>query len=159
MTSRWTLAAGLAVVLGLAALMARAEEVNRCIDRCFGGVGDQPGYTTLRDMCVQQCGKNATPYGAIAYGAESQAAGWSYDYRTKGDADQQALANCAKYGDDCKVVVTIFNSCAAVAAGDNKRFAVAQARRGEQAQANAVAACTQQGGTNCEVKAWSCAFQ
>ena len=55
--------------------------------------------------------------------------------------------------------MSLFNSCGAVAAGDNKRFAVAQASKGEQAQANAIAACTKQGGANCEVQAWSCAFQ
>lgn len=161
MTGRWIVAAGMAIAFGLAAAgaPARAEDVNQCIDRCFGGVGDQPGFTSLRDMCVQQCGKNATPYGAIAYGAESQAVGWSYDYRTKGDAERRALTDCAQNGDDCKVVVSLFNSCGAVAAGDNKHFAVVQASKGEQAQANAIAACTKQGGTNCEVQAWSCAFQ
>jgi hypothetical protein len=159
MTSRWIAAAGLALVFGLGVPVAQAESVNQCIDRCFGGVGDQPGYTTLRDMCVEQCGKNATPYGAIAYGVESQAAGWSFDYRTKEDAERRALTDCAKHGDDCKIVVTIYNSCAAVAADDNQHFAVVEARKGETAQANALAACTQQGGTNCEIQAWSCAFQ
>ena len=161
MKSRWFVAAGMAVVFvfGVVGAPARAQSVNQCIDSCFNGVGDAPGHTALRDLCVQRCGKNATPYGAIAHGVDSQAVGWSYDYRTKGEAERKALTECAKNGDDCKVVVTIYNSCAAVAAGDDKCFAVAEARRGEQAQANAVAACTKQGGANCEVQAWSCAFQ
>ena len=161
MTPRWILAAGLGLVfgVGVGVPMARAQSVNRCIDQCFNGVGDQPGSTVLRDICVKQCSKARTPYGAIAYGAESTAAGWSYDYATKAKADRRALTDCAKHGDDCKIVVSFQDSCAAVAAGDNNRFAVGQAPKSEQARASALAACTHEGGTNCEVQAWSCAFQ
>ncbi len=156
MISRWIFAAGLAVGSGVAGSAASAQSVNSCIDQCFNAHIDQPGHTELRDMCVEQCGKPKVLFGAIAYGPESQATGWSYDYETEDQARHRALSNCAPHGKDCRVVTSFSNSCGAVAAGTNLRYAVGEGVTAEQAQADAVAKCTRAGGTDCEFQAWSC---
>ncbi len=160
MTPRWILASALGLVFGLD--MPAAPARANCFESCQRSCTDLSGH--ISDGCVDTCNrftcdKAVRPYGAIAYGAQSTAAGWSYDYGTKGDADRRALSDCEKRGNDCKIVVSFSDSCAAVAAGDNKRFAVGQATKSEEARASALAACTREGGTKCEVQAWSCAFK
>jgi hypothetical protein len=158
MISRWILAAGFTVITGMGAAgpMAWAQSVNRCIDQCFDLHIDQPGSTVLRDLCVKQCNKPRVLFGAIAYGAESEATGWAYDYETEDEARHNALRNCAKNGNDCRVVMSFSNSCGAVAAGTNKRFATGEGVSQKQAQADAVANCSSAGGTKCDIQAWSC---
>ena len=149
----------LSVLLGLALPLASAgaKDVNQCIDRCFGGVGDQPGYTGLRDLCVKRCGEHANSYGAIAYDSESGAVGWSYDFDDTAAAEQSALKNCAEHGDGCKVVVHFWNSCGAVAADDD-HFTTGLGRNRADAEAKALTACGGAGGGKCEIQAWSCAL-
>jgi len=156
MRSRWILAAGLAAGLGVMGSPASAQSVNRCIDECFNAHIDQPGHTELRDMCVKQCGKPKVLFGAIAYGPESEATGWSYDYETEDEARHHALSNCAPHGNDCRVVTSFSNACGAVAAGSNKRYAIGEGVSGKQAQADAIANCKKAGGTECDIQAWSC---
>lgn len=153
MKHRWIAAAALGFIFGLAAQAAPDDRANKCIDDC--GFFDKPSD---RELCFEKCLRQARSlYGAIAYGAQSTAAGWAFDQGTAGDAHRLALSNCTQHGDDCKVVVSFSNSCAAVAAGTNKRFATGQASNREQAQANAVAACGREGGAQCAIQAWSCA--
>lgn len=156
MRSWWILAAGLALGLGVAASPASAQSVNRCIDECFSAHIDQPGHTDLRDMCVAQCSKPKVLFGAIAYGPQSQATGWSYDYETEDQARHHALSNCVPHGDDCRVVTSFSNSCGAVAAGTNLRYAIGEGISGKQAQADAIAKCKSAGGADCDIQAWSC---
>lgn len=156
MKSRWILAAALAVGLGVAGAPASAQSVNRCIDECFDAHIDQPGHTELRDMCVAQCNKPKVLFGAIAYGPESEATGWSYDYETEDQARHHALTNCAQHGNDCRVVTSFSNACGAVAAGTNKRYAIGEGVSSKQAQADAIAKCSKTGGTECDIQAWSC---
>ncbi|HUI18122.1 MAG TPA: DUF4189 domain-containing protein [Alphaproteobacteria bacterium] len=149
----------LIVSFALAVLMApaQAKNVNGCIDSCFNGVGDAPGHTALRDLCVKRCSEHADSYGAIAYDAESGAVGWSYDFDDSTAAEQFALKNCAEHGDGCKVVVHFWNSCGAVAADDD-HFATGLGRNRADAETKALAACGGAGGGKCEIQAWSCAL-
>ena len=152
MTLRVILAAGLAVGLAAAGSPASAQSVNYCIDRC---VSDYPD-NQLRDMCFQQCRKPKVLFGAIAYGPRTEAAGWSYDYETEDQARHHALANCAKHGNDCRVVTSFSNACGAVAAGSNQHYAIGEGVSANQAKADAVANCRSAGGTECDIQAWSC---
>lgn len=156
MTWHWILAAALTAGLGVAGAPASAQSVNRCIDQCFNGVGDQPGSTVLRDLCVKQCNKPKVTFGAIAYGPESTAVGWSYDYETQDEARHTALKNCAPHGNDCRVVASFSNACGAVAAGTNKRYATGEGVSEKQAKADATANCKKAGGTECDIQAWTC---
>lgn len=163
MKHRWILVAGVGVIFGLAAQAApaRADCVADCqsatyCDSQMNASGECS--RRLNDCYLSECKRPSRSYGAIAYGAQSTAAGWAFDFGTAADAHRRALSNCTRHGDDCKVVVSFSNSCAAVAAGTNKRFATGQASNREEAQAKAVAACGRQGGTQCELQAWSCAL-
>jgi hypothetical protein len=107
----------------------------------------------LNDCYINECSKKT--YGSIAYGAESGAVGWSYDFDNAPAAEDEALNNCRANGDDCQVVVDFWNTCAAVAAdGDIVRYGL-DVTRG-LAEVNAVTACEEDGGANCVVQAWAC---
>ncbi len=159
MANLWVAAAGSAAILAVAAPPVMADCVNDCRSATYcDSTMHASGECGRRlDACYRrECNRPSRTYGAIAYGAESTAAGWSYDFGTPGDAGRKALSTCRVRGDDCKLVLTFSNGCAALAAGDDKRFATAQANTGEAAKASALAACKDQGGANCEVQAWSC---
>ena len=110
----------------------------------------------LNDCYRSQCNRPTRLYGAIAYGAGSMAYGYAYDLPDAAAANRKALANCAAHGKDCKLAVSFSNGCAAVAAGNDGRFAVGQAASEADAQSKAVSACGHSGGQHCEVQAWSC---
>lgn len=107
----------------------------------------------LNDCYINEC--NKTLYGAIAYGAESGAVGWSYDFDDAPSAEREALSNCSAGGSDCQVVVDFWNTCAAVAAGGGiVRYGLGGNE--QLAQDQAMAACAQDGGSQCAIQAWSC---
>lgn len=146
----------LSFVFGAAAPLApaRAGDVNRCIDECFGTYSEGD----LRDLCLRRCRKPTISYGAIAYGAQSTANGYAFGKGNAGDADRTALANCQQHGNDCKVVASFSNRCVAVAAVKyTGRFATGQAATRDQAQANAMSACKAQIGGTCVIEVWTCA--
>jgi hypothetical protein len=107
----------------------------------------------LNDCYLDQC--NKTLYGAIAYGAQSGAVGWSYDFTDAPSAEKEALKNCGAHGDDCQVVVDFWNTCAAVAA-DGGTVAYGLGENQGQAESGALASCEDDGGSHCAVQAWSC---
>ena len=152
MMVRLIVAASLAAGFSIAGSPASAQSVNYCIDQCFNVHPDNQ----LRDMCVQQCRKPKVLFGAIAYGPQSEATGWSYDYETEDEARHHALSNCAKHGNDCRVVTSFSNACGAVAAGSNQRYAIGEGVSATQAKADAIANCRSGGGTECDIQAWSC---
>jgi hypothetical protein len=88
---------------GLAAMVtpfARAQDVNRCIDRCFRTFSPMQnnGSTELRDECLQQCNKMtaapSVPHGAIAFGAQSASWGISYGKPSMASANSSAMSAC-----------------------------------------------------------------
>jgi hypothetical protein len=148
----------LLIALGLmvrGAPPARASSINGCIDSCFGAFSG-PNQTSLRDNCVNTC-PNRVNFGAIAYSARDDAYGYSFDYHNAGDADQRALSDCQSEGEDCKVVLTFSETCAALAAGDNKRFAASIGDGAGDAANNALNACSHNGGKKCAIKLATCA--
>lgn len=56
-------------------------------------------------------------WGAIAYGASSQGAGWSWNDPTRENSEINALEACQKRFDSCRLLVS-FNNCAAYASAD-----------------------------------------
>jgi hypothetical protein len=107
----------------------------------------------LNDCYINECGKRL--YGSIAYGWQSGAVGWAYDFDDAPAAEREALRNCGANGNDCEIVVDFWNSCAAVAAdGGTVAFGLGDDRR--QAEGAAILACGEDGGANCLVQAWSC---
>jgi hypothetical protein len=163
MMFRWIPASALIFLFALTAQVApaRADCVDDC-ERAYGGCSGPE-----QDQCLErvqecyrlECNKPTTSYGAIAYGAQSTASGYAFNEGNAGDADRSALANCQQHGNDCKIVASFSNTCAAVAAVESEgRFSTGQAGTKDQAQANAMKACQAQGGGTCEIETWTCAF-
>jgi hypothetical protein len=148
------LVAGLGLVV--AAGMAKADCVSACqastyCDSEMNASGECGRL--LNDCYLNQC--NKTLYGSIAYGTRSGAVGWSYDFNDAPSAEKEALRNCSANGNDCRVVVDFWNSCAAVAA-DGTTIAYGLGDNQGQAEQGAIASCEEDGGSNCAVQAWSC---
>ena len=167
MKLEWLTLPALAAMLGLATPLppARADCVSDCqastyCDSDMNASGECG--RRLNDCYLSQCNNGngssrpSRAFGAIAYGAESTAYGFSYDQPNEAAADRRALSECGKHGDDCKIVIGFLSGCAAVAAGTNGRFATGQATTRQPAQATALDDCGRKGGDNCEIKAWTC---
>ena len=113
-------------------------------------------------LAARADGSNApsVSYGAIAYGAKSTAYGYSSDQPSPQTAERAALDDCRPNGDDCEVVASFSNSCAAVAAIESKAvFSTGSGGTEEEAQQNALKACERTHGKGCELEVWSCAKQ
>jgi hypothetical protein len=151
-----------ALALVLASMVGAAPAGADCLSECFASmqcdVRNQTQCDFERRACSLKCARERTvSFGAIAYGERSRAFGYSFDQGDAARAERVALTNCRKNGDDCKVVSSFSNACAAVAAGGKGRFAAAEAKTRDQAETEALAACGR-GDGKCEVEVWSCSF-
>jgi serine/threonine-protein kinase len=99
-------------------------------------------------------GAEAQNYGAIAYSPATGALGWSYDYRTRGEAESIALQNCSKHASDCIVPLWFRNACGALAVGSNG-WGTAWGTNQSEAERKAITAC-QRWTMDCAVKRWVC---
>jgi hypothetical protein len=109
-----------------------------CIGIWLGGVG------------------GAQAAGAMAVGA-CAAYGYAYDYRDGGAARSAALGTCS--GTQCKVVMMLKRSCAALAIDGHKPcgpHGYASARGLGQAQNVALQSCYKYGGKDCVIRAFAC---
>jgi hypothetical protein len=94
-------------------------------------------------------------YGAIAYSNTTGAYGYSYDYASRGQAEERSMAECTKRGSGCKVVLWFRNACGALATGRNFGYGFAWATtRGESEQV-ALRYCGKYT-SECKVAAWVC---
>jgi len=97
-------------------------------------------------------------YGAIAYSRKTGAWGNVYGENSADDAKQKALSFCGRRADDCTVVASFSNTCAAVAVAQatGATFVVTNEKRGI-AETQARLACTQQNSSGCRVASSVCA--
>jgi len=110
------------------------------------------------DCVAEQCNKPIVLYGAIAYGAKSTAYGTSSDQHTPQDAERDALADCRQNADDCKLVASFSNDCAAVAAIECKGvFSTGSGDNEQEAEDAALKTCERTHGRGCEIEVWNCA--
>lgn len=157
----WVFLAGLCLLFAIAAPSAPA--VADCVSDCQASVycdssEDESECARKQNECyLSQCNRPTAKYGAIAYGAGTQAVGWAYDQPDSNTAERSALAYCKKHGDDCELVASFSNSCAAVAAASNGKFAVGQGDTRDDAQSSALSRCAESAGGQCDIQAWSCA--
>lgn len=112
-----------------------------------------------RADCVgDQCTKPTASYGAIAYGAKSTAYGTSANQRTQQGAERGALADCRSNGDDCQLVASFSQGCAAVAAIESKGvFSTGSGDTEQAAEDAALRTCERVHGRGCEIEVWNCA--
>ena len=97
-------------------------------------------------------------WGAITYGPKGSAWSSAYGESSAEDASQKALGFCARRSDDCQVVASFSNTCAAVAVvqSTHATFVATDGKRGT-AESLASRACTQQNRSGCRVAASVCA--
>jgi hypothetical protein len=117
------------------------------------------GLGTAYAACAgEQCDKPSAAYGAIAYGAKSTAYGTSSDQRTQQEAERGALADCRQNGDDCELVASFSQGCAAVAAIESKGvFSTGKGDTEQKAEDAALQTCERVDGRGCEIEVWNCA--
>ncbi|MFO1060696.1 MAG: DUF4189 domain-containing protein [Dongiaceae bacterium] len=152
-------ALALAALAAALAPAARADCVSDCqaATYCDSEMTVSGECSDQLNRCYQrECNRARTRYGAIAWGPQSTAFGFSYDYDSKEDASRRALRDCAKRGDDCKVVAIIVNGCAALASAADGSYSVSNGTTDKEAQQGALAACAEAGGKSCEVQVWTC---
>jgi Domain of unknown function (DUF4189) len=163
MRHRWMI---LVAVLGEASLAALQPARADCYANCdaFNSPLSNPNWQTARNNCKLSCPrepstKMTTAYGALAYGADSTAWGFSYRQSSAAAADRVALNGCRPNGDDCKVVYHFSNTCAALAAVEDKGvFATANATSRRGAEQAAMAACTRDNGEGCVMEVSTCSL-
>ena len=86
-------------------------------------------------------------FGAIA--TSGDAYGFSYDYASREEAEDAAIANCP--ADDCATQISFRNACGAVVRGEGRvAWGVGVSR--EDAVDNALFEC----GEECELLVWAC---
>ena len=102
--------------------------------------------------------QRADSYGAIAYGPKTSSWGSASGENSAEDADQRALSFCARNAEDCRVVASFSNTCAAVAVVESigAIFVATNEKRGN-AENLARQACTQKNPSGCRVAASICA--
>lgn len=110
-------------------------------------------FFILSMLCMSLMTYATDYYGAIAINKETGRTGYSYDYTSRGGAENRALAECGK---GCKIATWVRNGCAAVAYSPNTKtggYSWAGTGRLGQVQSGAKQEC---GKSDCVVKASFC---
>ena len=90
-------------------------------------------------------------WGAVGFGPNG-AYGFSYSFPTQRQARNRASRGCRG---GCTVIRTFYNSCGAIAAGEDNGWGWGYAASERQAKQIALNYCYQNS-YNCNVRAWSC---
>jgi hypothetical protein len=151
---------GLAVAGTGVVAPARADCVSSCSMYAPGTYDWELKKQTCISACISKQGSGSrTAYGALAYGAQSTAWGFSYRQDSAAAAAKVALDKCKPNGDDCKVVYDFSNTCAALAAVEDKGvFAAAYAASKGRAEQAAMAECARQHGDGCVMEVSTCSL-
>jgi hypothetical protein len=146
----------LAAFLGasLAMIISAQAQVQNCTTTC--DEYDQGECVVERHSCTEEPPPSPN-FGAIAYGRHSGAWGYSYNWDTQKEAEENALAQCKKNdGPDCEVMVWYQRECGAVASADGDKAYWGIGDGGGAAGANALASCKKDGGKNCDIQVEKC---
>jgi serine/threonine-protein kinase len=93
-------------------------------------------------------------YGAIAYSPSSHNVGYSQEYGNQTQAETRAKKECGQ--SDCETTVWYYNSCGALATGDDGAWGADHGDDEARAGKAALAQCTSVNGQNCKVIASYC---
>jgi hypothetical protein len=97
-----------------------------------------------------QCGYDYC-WGAVGIGPGG-AYGYSYEHSSEARAINAAQQGC---GGNCTNIKTFYNTCGAMARGNNGAWGFGWANSEGQAKANALGYC-RQNGRGCQVAVWAC---
>lgn len=93
-------------------------------------------------------------YGAIAYSPSTRAHGYSYDYPTRWEAEDRALAECRRHAGDCLIPVWFRNACGALATGPSG-YGSGWGTNRNLAESYALQTCRRHSG-GCSIMRWVC---
>ncbi len=110
---------------------------------------------SLAGVCGSSEAVAADNFGAISYSNTTGAYGYSYDYPSRGQAEDRSLNECSKRGRGCKVVLWFRNACGALATGTNYGYGFAWAASRGEAEQVALKYC-QKYTDSCKVAVWTC---
>ena len=97
----------------------------------------------------------AENYGAIAYSPSTGAHGWSYDYPSRGAAENVALQGCRQHAGDCLVPIWFRDACGALAVGSNNGYGTGWGTSRGLAESYALQSCRKHT-SNCAIRRWAC---
>lgn len=142
-----------AVLLSLLLWFATSAQAQ-CTTTCSNYVeGECSEHTTT---CANPAPVSPN-FGAIAYDRKTGAWGYSYNWNTQREAEDNALAQCKKNdGPDCEVMVWYQRECGAVASADGDEAYWGTGDGEGAAGANALASCKRDGGKNCNIQVEEC---
>ncbi|PJL09885.1 hypothetical protein B9Y66_12065 [Stenotrophomonas maltophilia] len=122
--------------------------------------GQQPGTPQYNSVFLPGHGVGDTArssvnrWGGWARGSDQKTLGWTVSGRSEQEARALAVSDCeARGGNNCAVVKTFVNACAAIAAGSMDRWAEISPKSLRQARRGALEAC----GPDCKIIFEGCA--
>lgn len=96
-------------------------------------------------------------FGSIAFSPTTGANGYVWGAGSKDNAERRAMKECRKRAGDCITGINFWNSCGAVAIGENGGWGGAWGTTGAIAQDLALQYCRQHD-RGCHVIRWQCSF-
>ncbi len=108
---------------------------------------------------IEVGGENTSGFGAIAYSPSARSWGESFGYGSRNDAERRAVKECrseAKGSGDCQLAVTFYRQCGAVAGDDNGVWGTGLGPTPQLALRDALAACANNNGKECELERVTC---
>jgi hypothetical protein len=91
-------------------------------------------------------------FGAVAFSPRNGAVGYSYNYRSRDDAEQRALEEC---GHDCRIVMWFKNACGGLAGGARDGYGADWGDNQREAGNIAIRSC-HANTTDCGAVRWVC---
>jgi hypothetical protein len=133
------------------------EATQNALDRCQKGGGRS--CTIVASLCSPG-GPGSAPdvFTAIAISTQPLAWGVSWQANSKAEASNTALNYCQKSGgQQCKVQMLAWNTCVALATGEDGAWAADWNANKAVASNNVLQTCRNDKGKNCSVKVSTCA--
>ncbi len=94
-------------------------------------------------------------YGAIAYSRSTGASAYSYDHRSRHNAEVSAINHCGRR--DCQAVIWFKNACGALSVGARGAYGTGWGSTRQLAEAYARQSCQKHGGgRHCATQVWTC---
>lgn len=150
--------AGLALIL--AGRFAWADCAADCSAAYRSCRGNPDTCLSQQGICLNRCTLSGPRerHGAIAYSTKKEVFGFSENFDNERLATQAAIRFCRQQdrgADDCRVLVTFYNACGAIALGDDGAHGADWAMNTRDAAAKALDRC-RAGGANCKVERQYC---
>jgi serine/threonine-protein kinase len=97
-------------------------------------------------------------FGAIAFSETTGDRGYAWDYSTRFQAENNAIAQCRRVSGarDCRILLWFRNACGSLASGANGAVGTGWGNPPQRAEVAALNSCRSFGGINCRVERTIC---